>query len=159
MVRHNPPPYFRDIGPEGDDTCGRYDVPFSRLDGDIAANRLPRFALIVPNVFHDMHSDANSRGCRLPSPSQSEVCQGDRWLRRVLPKILSDGGRFDVTVVILFDEGRTGVGGGGHVMVLEKGPTVCAGCRSSGSVNHYGMLHAIEDWFGLDHLEPHTPDL
>ena len=159
VARHNPALYYSDIGPSGDGTCNTSDVPYSSLDDDIAAGALPQFALIVPNVFHDMHSDAQSRACRLHSAIKDEVCQGDRWLRRELSGLLSDGGHSDVTVVIVFDEGLTSRGGGGHVMLLERGPGVCAGCRSGGSMNHYSLLHSIEDWFALPNLEPFSPGL
>jgi phosphatidylinositol-3-phosphatase len=157
-AHHNPAAYFRDIGPDGDDSCRRFDVPFTNLAKDITAGTLPRFAFIVPNVHDDMHTDAESPPCRLTSPTQSEVCQGDRWLRQILPALLHDAGRKDVTVLIVFDEGLTTSGGGGHVLLLEVGPprSVCSGCTSTGTLNHYGLLAGIEDWFGLPHLSSRT---
>jgi phosphatidylinositol-3-phosphatase len=161
-ARHNPALYYRDIGARGDGTCKRFDVPFAELGDDLAAGTLPQFALIVPNIYHDMHSDSPvSRACDFRSVIQSEVCQGDRWLARKLPALLSNGGRGDVTILIAFDEGTTAEGGGGHVLLLEIGPpeSVCSGCSVPGTITHQGLLAAIEDWFELPHLSPRTPSL
>jgi phosphatidylinositol-3-phosphatase len=151
-VRHNPAPYYEDIGPDGDNSCKRFDVPFSRLDTAMRSGSLPRFAMIIPDVFHDMHDDAHRKPCVLGSEVQDEICQGDRWLRKQIPPLLSDGGDNDVTVFVLFDEGETARGGGGHIAAVEVGPNVCKGCTSNETMNHHVLLETIEDWFHLPHL-------
>jgi hypothetical protein len=55
-------------------------------------------------------------------------------------------------LIIIFDEGTTGQGGGGHVVTLELGPGVPVS-RVSTSLNHYGLLAGIENAFGLAHLQ------
>jgi hypothetical protein len=159
LVRHNPATYYTNIGPSADNSCASKDVPYTQLAGDIANNRLPQFVWITPNKYNDMHDDQNTAPCSLGSAVQNEVCQGDRWLSNNLPTLLSNGGRNDVTALIVFDEGFTKAGGGGQVVLLEVGPSTCTGCTSSLPLTHYGLLWAIEDWFQLPRLSPTVPGL
>src|SRR5204862_6883938 len=96
---------------------------------------------------------------QLGSALQDEVCQGDARLKTNVPPLLSDGSRNDVTVLLVFDEGSTSLGGGGRVVLLEVGPNACTGCTEPGAYDHYGLLNAIEDWFGLPHLGQPAPGL
>lgn len=157
LVRHNPAPYYSDLGSSGDGTCATNDVPYSQLATDIQGNTLPQFLWVTPNGFNDMHSNQNSAGCLLDSAVQNEVCQGDRWLAANLPPLLSDNGLNDVTVVIVFDEGSSKQLGGGHVAVIEEGPSIGGGTLGT-QMTHYLLLNAIEDWFELPRL-PSVPAL
>ena len=151
-VRHNPPPYYANVS-----SCAANDVPLTALAPAIDGNALPRFAMLVPNIYNDMHSDQQAAPCQLGSAVQDEVCQGDSWLQSQLPAVLSDGGRNDVTVVVMFDEGTTGQGGGGRVMMLEVGPNTCTGCTDDTPFSERAMSNAVDDWFGLPHLAVDTP--
>ncbi len=151
---HNPPIYFDDLGPHGTASCATNDVPFSRLRSDLAAGTLASFSWVSPNIYKDMHSPRPDGACHSSSATQTEICQGDRWLSVNVPAILSDGGRDDVTVVVVFDEGSTVTGGGGRVMLTVTGPGTCAGCTVVGSSDHVDLLHAIEDRYGLSQLTP-----
>ena len=159
LVRHNPATYYTNLGPSGDNSCATRDVPFTQLSADIANNSLPQFVWITPNKYNDMHDDQNAASCSFGSATQDQVCQGDQWLSTNLPALLSNGGRHDVTALIVFDEGSTKAGGGGQVVLLEVGPSTCAGCTSSAPLTHYGLLGAIEDWFQLPRLSPASPAL
>src|SRR5262245_47692063 len=119
-VRHNPAAYYSDLGAAGDGTCAQKDVPFTQLAADLTANALPQFIWITPDLYDDMHSDRKAPPCQLATSSDDEICQGDRWLQTnsSVQGLLARG---DVTVVIVFDEGTTGQGGGGHVVLLELG--------------------------------------
>ena len=64
-----------------------------------------------------------------------------------------------MTVLVVWDEGRSGVGGGGHVPLLELGPGVAAGTTNASPLGHYGLVNAIADWFGLGRLAPAVPAL
>jgi len=159
-VRHNPPAYYTNLdGRTGDGSCARDDVPYPQLASDLAAGRLPPFALLVGNLYDDMHTDRNASPCALGSALQDEICQGDSWLAAELPAVLSDGGRNDVTVLVVWDEGRSGLGGGGHVPLLELGAGVTAGTTEASPLGHYGLVNAIADWFGVPRLAPPVPAL
>jgi hypothetical protein len=160
-VRHNPPTYYSNLGPPpaGDGSCAANDVPSSRLSADLAAGMLPDFAMVIPNLYNDMHSDRNAPACQLGSRVQNQVCQGDTWLRANLPAILSDGGRDDVTALLVFDEGSSAEGGGGKVALVETGPTTCGGCTDATPWNHYGLANALAAWFGLPAFSPARDNL
>jgi acid phosphatase len=154
LVRHNPPPYFINLSPSGDNSCATRDVPYTALASDIAGGRLSPFAMIVPNQYNDMHTDQQSPGCLLGSAVQNQICQGDRWLKNNLPPLLSNNGADDVTALIVFDEGSTSRGGGGRVVLLEVGVGACGGCTDGTPSNHYGLEASIAQWFGLPRLSP-----
>jgi len=98
--------------------------PLSRFD----AARLPEFALVVPDLCHDMHD--------------CSVSTGDVWLRRFVPALL---GLPNTVVFVVFDEGTTAEGGGGHVPAYALGTAVRPGSVFSRTTSHYGLLRTIED--------------
>jgi len=55
-------------------------------------------------------------------------------------------------VFVVFDEGTSGTGGGGHVAALALGPTVRRGATFTRATNHYGLLRTIEDASSLPRL-------
>ena len=159
VAKHNPAVYYANISAPGDGTCSLFDVPYTQLATDLQTGNLPQFSFIVPNVYNDMHSTQNVPPCQLSTSLASRVCQGDTWLRANVPPLLSDGGRNDVTVLLVFDEGSSGNGGGGRIVLLEIGPNTCTHCTEQGAYTHYGLLRAIERWFGLPELGQSAPSL
>jgi phosphatidylinositol-3-phosphatase len=143
-VRHNPPPYYRRLR-----RCAAHDVPYSRLAGDLAHQRLPAFTFITPNLIDDMHDGT--------------VAQGDAWLARQLPRILASAPyRANSTAVfITWDEGRGGstnrcatntTDAGCHVATLVISPSTPAGARSTALFNHYSLLGTAEQLLRLPRL-------
>jgi acid phosphatase len=128
--KHNPFAYFRDIA----DDPGRRAllVPLTRLGTDLRARALPSFSLVVPDLCHSMHD--------------CSVSVGDTWLRSQAGKFL----KLPKTVVfVIFDEGGTSVGGGGHTVALVLGTAVKLGSRFTRVTGHYGVLRTIEQAWGL----------
>jgi phosphatidylinositol-3-phosphatase len=134
--KHDPFLYFRDIANSARRRA--HVVPFTRLTRDLAARRLPDFSLIVPNLCNDMHN--------------CSVATGDAWLKaHIAPLVHSPELRGGV-VFVVFDEGTTNKGGGGHIDALALGPTVKAHSRFAKPTNHYGLLRTIEDAWHLPRL-------
>jgi phosphatidylinositol-3-phosphatase len=131
--RHNPFAYFRPIAatPERAQRL----VPLWELATDLAANDLPDFALVVPDLCHSMHD--------------CPVSVGDTWLRRTVGPLLELP---RTAIFITFDEGGTSVRGGGHIATLAVGTAVRAGARFRPVTNHYGLLRTIEQAWGLPKL-------
>jgi hypothetical protein len=128
--KHNPFAYFRDIA----DDPGRRArlVPLTRLVPDLRARALPSFSLVVPDLCHSMHD--------------CSVSVGDAWLRSQVGKFL----KLPKTVVlVIFDEGGTSVGGGGHTVALALGTAVKLGSHFTRVTGHYGILRTIEQAWGL----------
>ncbi|MDX6480156.1 MAG: phosphatidylinositol-3-phosphatase [Gaiellaceae bacterium] len=134
--KHDPFLYFRAIADSAERRARV--VPFTQLASDLAAHRLPDFSLIVPNLCNDMHN------CR--------VATGDAWLKtNIEPLVVSTEMRGGV-VFVVFDEGWTNKGGGGHIDALALGPMVRAHSVFAQATNHYGLLRTIEDAWHLPRL-------
>jgi hypothetical protein len=103
-------------------------VPLTQLARDRAAGRLPSFALVVPDLCHDMHD--------------CSVATGDAWLKRFLPPLLKLSG---TAVFLVFDESDSG---DARVPALALGPLVRPHSRATGALGHYALLRTVED--GLD---------
>jgi hypothetical protein len=75
------------------------------------------------------------------------IATGDNWLQARVPAMLAAGD----TVVITFDEGSSGTNGGGNVYTVVVGSGVTARVDDA-TYNHYSLLRAIEDRYGLSPL-------
>ncbi|HKD93269.1 MAG TPA: alkaline phosphatase family protein [Gaiellaceae bacterium] len=134
--KHDPFLYFSDIA----GSRARRDrvVPFTQLSGDLRRHKLPSFSLVVPNLCDDMHD--------------CSVATGDAWLKaHIVPLLRSPELRGGV-VFVVFDEGTSDAGGGGHIEALALGPTVRRGSRFAKATNHYGLLRTIEEAWKLPRL-------
>jgi phosphatidylinositol-3-phosphatase len=166
LVRHNPPPYYKNLAGTGPGSCTARDVPYTRLTTDIAndptLHSLPRFIWITPDKFNDMHNDRLASPCLLGTAELDEVCQGDTWLSANLPPLLNLNTDADptnnVTVILVFDEGVTSTGGGGRTLALVTGPGVRPGSDAT-TYGNIGLLNAIQVWFGVPRLRPTVPPL
>jgi hypothetical protein len=117
-------------------------VPFRRLSQDLRRGALPTYAFVSPNLCHDTHDCG--------------VADGDRFLSHLVPALVRSVGPHGY-VVLTWDEGSSDAGccggsRGGHVATVVAGPDVRGGARSSGPVDHYGVLATIEDSLGLPRL-------
>ncbi|MBA3735362.1 MAG: acid phosphatase [Actinobacteria bacterium] len=133
VKKHNPFAYFQDIA--ASPTKRANIVPLGRLATDLRASALPDFALVVPDLCHSMHD--------------CSVAVGDAWLKRTVAPLLRLP---DTAVLVLFDEGSTGLRGGGHTPALAVGTAVRPGSAFTGVMNHYGALRTVEQALGLPPL-------
>jgi phosphatidylinositol-3-phosphatase len=144
-VRHDPPPYFTTL--KG---CSKFDVPFTKLAGDLSRSRLPAFSFITPNLTDDMHDGT--------------IAQGDAWLAKNLPAILTSKPYQAGTtaVFITWDEGAGGKSAEDcaanpadescHVPTIVISPSTPAGSTSATLFNHYSLLATTEQLLGLPEL-------
>ena len=118
-------------------------VPEGELSRDLAAGRLPTFAFLSPGLCDDTHD------CALD--------QGDRYLLRALPPILSALGPRGF-LVLTWDEGTSdkgccgGLASGGQIATVIAGPGVRRGASLPGPYTHYSTLRLIEDALKLPRL-------
>jgi hypothetical protein len=131
--KHNPFLYFADVVARPDRL--RRIVPLGLFSRDLRAGRLPDFSLVVPDLCHDMHD--------------CSVATGDAWLRAFLRPLLRSPALEGGVVFVVFDEGASSEGGGGHVPALVLGPLVRPGSRSGTRLDHYGLLRTIEEAWDL----------
>ena len=134
--KHDPFLYFEDIASSKRRRANV--VPITQLTRDLAAHRLPDFSLIVPNLCNDMHD--------------CSVATGDAWLNAHIEPLARSPELRGGVVFVVFDEGTTGEGGGGHTDALALGPLVKPGSVFAQTTNHYGLLRTIEDAWHLPHL-------
>jgi hypothetical protein len=137
--KHNPFAYFARI--QGRSGRCRHVLPFRRLSGALATG-LPNFTWITPNMCHDMHD--------------CPIRTGDDWLASHAPPILDRLSGQDLLVVV-FDEGTTGEGGGGHILCIVAGPGARPASTSEVPYSHFSLLKTIEQRFGLGLLR-HAAD-
>ena len=125
VPRHNPEVYYTDLAGS---ICNRTDVPLTSFD----FSSPPDFSFVTPNLVDDIHDGTPA--------------EGDAWLSTYVPKFQAAG----ATVIVVFDEGATSdsSGGGGHVFADISGAQVTAG-KSGISYDHYGLLHGLQNYFGL----------
>lgn len=126
--RHDPFLYFADVVTRPDRL--RRIVPLGQFRRDLRVGQLPDFSLVVPDLCHDMHD--------------CPVSTGDAWLRVFLRPLLHSLAFRKGVVFVVFDEGTSSDGGGGHVPALILGPLVRPGARSAARFDHYGLLATIE---------------
>jgi phosphatidylinositol-3-phosphatase len=119
---------------------------------DLAHNQLPAFSFITPNLIDDSHNGT--------------VADGDTWLSRNLPTILSSAEyRNGSTVIfITWDEGEGGGYASGehcatnasdiscHIAAVVISPSTEAGTQSGTLFNHYSLLATAEQLLGLSKL-------
>jgi hypothetical protein len=152
-------------------------VDFRQLDADLASNRLPNFALIVPNQCNEMHG---LHGEGVPADCEGRnlaalIGRGDAMAGALVAKIQATRAwrsAENVAIVITFDEGsgRSREGccaatadgptnlGGGHIptiVITNHGPR---GVKDETPYNHYSLLRTIEDAFGITEHLGHAAD-
>jgi hypothetical protein len=99
---------------------------------------LPAFALVTPNLCHDMHD--------------CPIATGDAWLARFVRPLLAIP---RTAIFITFDEGESrigGGGGGGTIASIIAGTAVKPHSEFNRVISHYGLLRTIENALGLPPL-------
>jgi hypothetical protein len=160
-------------------------VGFRQLDADIAANRLPNYAHIIPNQCNDMHGEDNSDGPEVPKDCNGDtnlsglIRRGDTEIGMIVEKIMRTqawAGAGNMAIVVTFDENnkeerKTGVQGccgsdskslanfgGGRIATLvitNHGPRHVV---DPTPYNHYSLLRTTEAAFGIDEYLGHAAD-
>ena len=131
--KHNPFLYFTDVASRPDRL--RRIVPLGTFRRDLEAGRLADLSLVVPDLCHDMHD--------------CSVATGDAWLGKFLRPLLRSSALGNGAVLVVFDEGTSSDGGGGHVPAVVLGPLVRPGSQNSTPLDHYGLLRTIESAWHL----------
>ena len=143
----------------------RHLVGFDVLNADLAADKLPNFALIVPNQCNEMHGLPPLPGvptdCAITNTA-ALIKRGDAEVGRLVAAIQATRAwrsKANVAIVITFDEGGGGSregccgkpanGGGGHIptiVVTNHGPR---GVADQTPYDHVSLLRTLEDAFGV----------
>jgi hypothetical protein len=140
VKRHNPFAYYRRVV-DDPQRCARI-VPGRQLERDLRDGGLPTFAWITPGQCNNTHD--------------CDVRQGDRYLSRLVPRLLKAVGR-DGYVVITYDEGSSDRGccrlaRGGRIPTIIAGPDVKRGAGLGRPYTLYSVLRLFEDSLALPRL-------
>jgi len=139
-VRHNPFAFFDSVRSDSA-YCTNHVRPYPELAADLSNDTVPRFNFITPNVTNDMHD--------LGPGSPNSRKQGDDWLAREIPKIMTsaaytNGG----AIIITWDEGSNDGDGPLGLIVLSpraKG----GGYHNNIYYTHSSTLRTLQDIFGV----------
>jgi acid phosphatase len=133
--RHNPFSYLSDV--IGSAQANNL-VPFSQFPSDLAANALPDFAFIVPNLLDDAHDGT--------------LAQADTWLKSNIAPLLSSP-LFEANglLIIVFDESETSdtQHGGGHVSAAVISPLGKKQSESMTRYQHQSTLRELLTGLGI----------
>ena len=162
---------------QADPRRAEHIVGFDQLDADLAADRLPNFALIVPNQCNEMHG---LHGAELPAdcdgadhgrPDRAAATRGRRRTGRSASRPPRPGARRTTSPSSSPStrapaRRREGCCGGdarrrrptsaAATSRPSSSPTTArAGVKDETPYNHYSLLRTIEDAFGIgEHLGP-----
>jgi hypothetical protein len=139
VQKHNPFIYYNDIR-LNTARCNQI-VPFTQFAQDLAANAVPNFVWITPNLCNDTHD--------------CTVSVGDAWLQSWVPQVLAaPAWQQNGALIITYDEGSTSLGcctnaSGGHIATLVISPLGRPAYQSSVAYDHYALLRTIESAWGM----------
>jgi acid phosphatase len=143
VKRHNPAPWYSDVAHHP--AKQKNMVPFTQFAKDLAAQDLPNYSLIIPNLLHDAHSG---------TPAMA-----DRWLKRYIRPVLSSpyfkpGG--NGVMFVTFDNGDGDRQG--QVFTAVIGEDVIRGVKVDTAFRHENTLRTMMELVGLKHFPGRSRD-
>ena len=145
--KHNPFIYFDSVRLNAA-RCENDIVPMTQLDTDLAANSLPNFSYVMPNMCNSAHD------CSLET--------ADNWVNDMVAKLQASSAFSGNTLIaITFDEGDKkntgsccGLGSeaGGQVATVLISPVARRGFEDGTAYSHYSLLKTILEAWGLPDL-------
>ncbi len=137
VKRHNPAPWYSDVA--NHPARQQQMVPFTQFATDLAAQKLPNYSLVIPNLLHDAHDGT--------------LGMADSWLKQYIsPMLLSPyfrpGG--NGTMFITFDNADHD--NQGQVFTAVIGPYVIPGVKVDTAYRHENTLRTMMELLGLKHF-------
>ena len=144
--KHNPFIFFDPIR-TNKERCERSIVPLTQMDTDIAANDLPNFIFITPDICYSAHD------CTLDL--------ADGWLKeqmdKLYPALEATGEPY--LIILTWDEGQGAHSccgmpelAGGRVATVLISPQVRENFQDNTPYSHYSILKTISEAWGLPYL-------
>lgn len=145
--KHNPFMLFPAIADQPE--RAKNSVPLSQLAADLKNNAAPHFALIVPDLCHDMHGAPNCLSKSLLYKAADQFVSG--WVETIQKSSAWDD---KAAIVITFDEAESSDSslGGGRIptiVLTRSGPQAFA---SEATYSHYNLLRTFTDAWALTPL-------
>jgi phosphatidylinositol-3-phosphatase len=163
--KHNPMVLFSDTNggdnPYPGNPAATHYAPLQQLAADLANNTVAGYNWITPNLYNDMHNEL-AAGFKGLSGDAASIRQGDNFLRRIVPMIMSSNAYSNGGAIILWwDETESdGVPGDneddfnhtlGEIIISPYAHANVGGVPYASPVNytHSSDLRTIEEIFGL----------
>lgn len=144
--KHNPFIFFEPIR-LNTERCSRTVVPLTQLDADIAANAIPNFIFITPDICYSTH--------------ECTMDLADGWLKDTVEKLhpVLDATGEPYLIIVTWDEGQSegsccslAEKAGGRVATLLISPQVKSNFLDVTPYSHYSILKTISAAWGLPYL-------
>jgi len=143
--KHDPFIFFQDVSGNPPSKTNAYCVahskPYSSFAADLAANNIPSYVFITPNLCNDMHG---ATGC----PNSNTIRSGDDWLKAELPRIIAWANTHAGAIFVTWDEGSATT----KMPFLAIGPGVKVNFTGTVAYDHGSIIKSIEEIFVLPTL-------
>jgi len=148
-LKHNPTLFFSDVTDNFSAKsahCIAHERPYTELATDLAANTVPNYSFIVPNLCNDMH---DAKSCPA-SASTDTILNGDTWLSQQIPVLLkSQTYQNGAIVFITWDEGE---GNDGPIGFIALSKSIKPGYSNTIAYSHSSTLRTVQEIFGVTPL-------
>ena len=142
-VKHNPFVFFDDVG-QNPARRAAHVRPYSELAADLQDDETTaRYIFIIPNITNDMHS--------LGQGSSSKERQGDDWLAREVPTIMSSKAyRDNGALFITWDEGHGDTSDGPIGLIVLSPLAKGYGYANNIHYTHSSLLRTLQEIFDVE---------
>jgi acid phosphatase len=130
LASSNPFAFFTDVNNSASQKLNL--VPFSQFATDLAANQLPNFSFLKPNILNDGNNGT--------------LDTADLWLQNnIAPLLASSAFQQDGILILTFDESVDSdtAHGGGQVATVVIGPKVISGTKATTLYQHENVLRTL----------------
>jgi hypothetical protein len=144
-VRHNPVPFFGDLGGDGSRSiCRTHDLPLANLTEDYPyGSTPPNFTFVVPNLLNDGHD--------------TSAAVADWFLSQFVSKLVNQTWFSTSAIFVTYDEsfgthpdsGYDGLDGGPVYLASVSPYSKGIGAVDATNASHYNLMSTIEWLLGL----------
>lgn len=156
-AKHNPMIFFRDTNGGCPATLSTEYPPLQQLALDLQSDNLADYTWITPNQFNDQHSRLGTGYGVYPSSSdQAGIAQGDNFLARIVPLLMSSRAYQDGAAIILWwDESEGGDSAAftlPFIVISKRAQANKNGLpfASAGLYSHSSFLRTMQMIFNVD---------
>jgi hypothetical protein len=161
-AKHNPQVFFKDTNGGCPAVLSKRYPPLQQLALDLQSNDVADYTWITPDQYNDQHSSLSTGYGIYPAGDQAAVAQGDNFLARIVPLLMSSKTYQDGAVIILWwDEAETGGGADSpaftlpFIVISKRAHANKGGLPFASSVefSHSSFLRTMQEIFDVDPSE------
>jgi len=156
-AKHNPMVFFTDTAGPCPAAPSTHYPPLQELALDLQSGNLADYNWITPNQYNDQHSAlSGGYGAFVPASDTSSIAQGDNFLSRVVPLIMSSDAYQDGGVIMLWwdesEEGDTAAFTLPFIVISKNAHSNVHGLPFASNVelSHSSFLRTMQEIFDVD---------